>query len=144
AEIFRLAEDIDHAADAQRIYGIHISGGLPVNYDSDDVAPTMETYRFVLQAMTPELFHGKYTVTTNFAPALTAKAGLILPRVEYIPDFGARMTALTQGEDSVGCSQPNQPIRGEAHDAHRDYHEGIELFCYDIAGPHGIRRHRVE
>ncbi|HIW47130.1 MAG TPA: hypothetical protein H9884_09575 [Candidatus Yaniella excrementigallinarum] len=144
AEIFRLAEDIDHAADAQRIYGIHISGGLPVNYDSDDVAPTMETYRFVLQAMTPELFDGKYTVTTNFAPALTAKAGLILARVEYIKDLGGRMIAVTHAEDPVGCSQPNQPIRVEAYDAHGDYNDGIELFYYDIAGPHGILRHRVE
>src|SRR5699024_12659173 len=62
ADIFRLAEDIDHAAAAQRIYGIHISVGLPVTYYSDDVAPPMETYRFGLQARTPQVSDCKCTL----------------------------------------------------------------------------------
>ena len=146
AEIFRLAEDIDHAADVQRICGIHISDGLPINYDTDDVAPTMETHRFVHQAMTPELFDGKYQITTNFSAALTAKAGLILARVEYIKDLGGRMIAVTHAEDPVGCTHnmPHQPVRVEAYDAHGNYNDGIELFYYDIAGPEGILHHRVE
>lgn len=144
SKIFRLSEDIDHAADVQRIYGIHISGGLPVNYDTDDVTPTMETQRFVLQAMTPELFDGKYTVTTNFAPALTAKAGIILARVEYIKDLGGRMIAITHAEAPFGCTQHIEPVRVEAYDADGDYNDGIELFYYDIAGPDGILCHRAE
>src|SRR5699024_1618326 len=58
-----------------------------------------------------------------------------------IKDLGGRMIAVNHAEDPVGCSQPNQPIRVEAYDAHGDYNDGIELFDYEIAGPPGILRH---
>ncbi len=60
-----------------------VSGGLSVNFKSDDISPTFASYSAALQAQVPMLFDGSCSVITEFGRSIVAKAGIFLSRVEY-------------------------------------------------------------
>src|SRR5699024_9589318 len=117
--IYQLAEDIEHAVGAQRVRHIHLSAGLPGNHTDDHGTPSLANHRFVHQAVVPDLFDGKYELTTDFTHALTAKAGMILARVEYTNDLDGRMIAVIHADSPHARDQP----RIEAYDADGEFKE---------------------
>lgn len=137
AAIYQLAEDIEHAAGAQRIQRIYLAGGLPVDLTSDDATFTVANQRFVQQAMVPELFDGKYMIVTDFTQSLTAQAGMILARVEYTKDLDRRLITVTHAEVPPN-SASTQSVRVAAYDAQGFVKDNTELFYYDVVGPAGL------
>lgn len=135
AAVYQLAENIEHAAGGQRIQRIHIAGALPVPETTDAADTTMANHRFVHQAMVPELFDGKYTILTEFTQALTAKAGMLLARVEYTKDLDRKLLAVVHA-DAVFTDPAT--VRIEAYDSEGWYKDDIELFYYDVVGPNGL------
>ncbi|NWN88395.1 MAG: hypothetical protein HLX51_07615 [Micrococcaceae bacterium] len=138
--IYQLAEDIEHAVGAQRVRHIHLSAGLPGNHTDDHGTPSLANHRFVHQAVVPELFDGKYELTTDFTHALTAKAGMILARVEYTKDLDGRMIAVIQADSPHAQDQP----RIEAYDADGEFKDETRLYYYDVAGPSGLIGQRFQ
>lgn len=119
--ISELAEQIDSAAGAPRVKVLNIGGGLPSNYDSDDVAPTFASYVDVLRRDAPHLFERKgRTILTEFGRSVSAKTGWTISQVEYVKsheDVNAMM------EDATGSNPVQTAI----------IHAGSDLFlrtCY--------------
>lgn len=85
AIISELANEIDAAAGVSRVKVLNIGGGLPSNYDSDDVAPTFASYVDVLRSCAPLLFerNGR-TILTEFGRAVSSKTGWTISEVEYV------------------------------------------------------------
>lgn len=85
AIISELATEIDAAAGATRVKVLNIGGGLPANYDSDDIAPTFADYVNVLRRHAPQLFErtGR-TILTEFGRSVSSKTGWIISEVEYV------------------------------------------------------------
>jgi diaminopimelate decarboxylase len=100
-----LAEQIDTAAGAPRVKVINIGGGLPSNYDSDDIAPTFAKYVDVLRREAPQLFErtGR-TILTEFGRSVSAKTGWTVSQVEYIKSH-EEVNAMI---DSPEASAPEQ------------------------------------
>lgn len=93
--IVDLAEAINQQVGYQQITKLDIGGGLPVNFDSDEVRPTFADYVRVLHKIVPNLFSGKYHVKTEFGRAITAKNGCMITKVEYVKQSGGRQIAQT-------------------------------------------------
>lgn len=95
--IVDLADEINRRSvqrdGVRRISRIDIGGGLPVNYDSDELTPGYGKYRSILESHVPGLF--KYELVTEFGRSIAAKAGAILSRVEYVKMTGGRRIATT-------------------------------------------------
>src|SRR5699024_5797378 len=98
AAVYQFAEDVEHAVGGPRIRGLHFSAGDAVGKSSDDCDPGLDNHRFVHQAMIPDLMHGKYEFTIDFSGFLTARAGMILARVEYTKDLDGRMIAVVHAD----------------------------------------------
>src|SRR5699024_11193725 len=113
----------------------------PVNFASDDVAPSISNHRFALQTTVPELFDGKYTIVTEFTDALTAKAGMMLARVEYAKDIENKLIAVMHVETPL---PRDQGLRVEAYDDPVERKHPSELVYYDVAGPTGMLGHRIQ
>ncbi|MFE2287887.1 diaminopimelate decarboxylase [Streptomyces sp. NPDC059443] len=94
-ELYALAEEINAAAGRRQVDTLDIGGGLPVNFDSDEVTPTYADYVAALRSAAPGLFSGAYGLVTEFGRSLLAKHGLVLSRVEYTKTTGGRAIALT-------------------------------------------------
>ena len=74
---------------------LDIGGGLPVNFDDDEIRPTYGTYVRQLRAAVPGLLTGRYDLVTEFGRSLVAKNGFTAAVVEYTKDTGGRRIALT-------------------------------------------------
>lgn len=85
AIISDLANEIDAAAGVCRVKVLNIGGGLPSNYESDDVAPTFAEYVDVLRTCAPHLFerNGR-TILTEFGRSVSSKTGWTISEVEYV------------------------------------------------------------
>ncbi len=96
--LHKLAEEInssiDETRDETRINKLDIGGGLPVNFDHDDLPDFLE-YSQALQQAIPSIFNDKYQLTTEFGRALMAKNAFSIGRVEYTKNTGGRQIALT-------------------------------------------------
>lgn len=90
-----LAEEINAAAGFRQIEVIDIGGGLPVNFESDDVKPTYDEYAQLLRAEVPQLFSGNYIVKTEFGRSIYAKSGFVVARIEYTKNSGGRQIAVS-------------------------------------------------
>lgn len=92
--ISELADEIDAAAGVSRVKVLNIGGGLPSNYDSDDVAPTFAEYVDVLRKCAPRLFerNGR-TILTEFGRSVSAKTGWTISEVEYVKQHEPVVTA---------------------------------------------------
>lgn len=77
---------------------IDIGGGLPVNFDTEEVSPTFTEYSAVLQKHIPELFQStNFTVLTEFGRTYNAKVAIVAAKVEYTKISGGRGIAVIQG-----------------------------------------------
>lgn len=137
-KVVDLAEEINSATRDQQIRVIDIGGGLPVNFESDEITPTFSEYADLLQEQIPELFSGKYTVKTEFGRSIFAKNGFMAARVEYTKNSGGRQIALTHAGVQVATRTVYMPdhwkIRISVHDDSGVRREGNEV-CQDVAGP---------
>ncbi|WP_240436933.1 diaminopimelate decarboxylase [Streptomyces sporangiiformans] len=92
---YELAEEINAMAGRQQVTSLDIGGGLPVNFDDDEIRPTYADYVRQLRASVPELLGGRYDLVTEFGRSLVAKNGFTAAVVEYTKDAGGRRIALT-------------------------------------------------
>ncbi|MFB7787715.1 diaminopimelate decarboxylase [Streptomyces vinaceus] len=137
-DLHELAEEINAAAGRRRIDTLDIGGGLPVNFASDEQAPTYAQYVGALREAVPALFDGGYGLVTEFGRSLLAKHGLVLARVEYTKSTGARPIALTHAGVQLATRTvyaPAQwPLRILPYDAKGAPKHG-EPVAQDVAGP---------
>jgi diaminopimelate decarboxylase len=135
---YELAERINTAAGWHQITAIDIGGGLPVNFDSDDIRPTFRDYADLLRATVPGLFSGRYGLVTEFGRALLGKAGVIVARVEYAKSAGGRAIAVTHAGVQVATRTvlvPEAwPLRVLALDPKGRPKDGPPV-VQDVAGP---------
>ncbi|MGW6411624.1 diaminopimelate decarboxylase [Streptomyces vinaceus] len=137
-DLHELAEEINAAAGRRRIDTLDIGGGLPVNFASDEQAPTYAQYVGALREAVPALFDGGYGLVTEFGRSLLAKHGLVLARVEYTKSTGARPIALTHAGVQLATRTvyaPAQwPLRILPYDAKGAPKHGDPV-AQDVAGP---------
>jgi diaminopimelate decarboxylase len=135
---YELAERVNAAAGRQQVAVLDIGGGLPVNFGSDETAPTFGAYAGLLRAEVPGLFDGRYGIVTEFGRSLLAKHGTVLARVEYAKSAGGRRIAVTHAGAQTATrtvfAPQSWPLRVLALDAEgRARREGPVV--QDVAGP---------
>lgn len=138
SDVSTLAEEIDRRAGHQQITRIDIGGGLPVNFDGDDIRPTYADYRKVLESQVPGLFDGRRTILTEFGRSLMAKTGTMVTRVEYAKTSGGRPIAVTHAGAQVATrtvlAPHDWPVRATVHEPNG--HQRVEdPVVQDLAGP---------
>lgn len=101
SKIVALAKQINERAGQQRVRTIDIGGGLPVNFQSDEVTPTFAEYAARLKEKAPDLFSGQFRVKTEFGRSIFAKNGFIVSRVEYTKKSGGRPIAISHAGAQV-------------------------------------------
>jgi len=100
-KVVELAEAINDSVGRQQVEVIDIGGGLPVNFDSEEVHPTFAEYSSALRDAVPELFSGKYRVKTEFGRSIFAKNGFIASRIEYTKNSGGRQIAISHAGGQI-------------------------------------------
>ncbi|MDZ8274794.1 diaminopimelate decarboxylase [Microbacterium aquimaris] len=138
ARVVDLADAIEAATGAQQVDTIDVGGGLSVNFASDETTPSFSDHADALRQAAPDLFSGKYEIATEFGRSLTAKAGTLLGRVEYVKQAGPRSVAVTHigvhvAARSVFMPQ-SWPLRVEVFTPEGTRREGPSE-VYDVAGP---------
>ncbi|MFJ1675865.1 diaminopimelate decarboxylase [Streptomyces sp. NPDC088251] len=135
---YELAERINAQLGHDRITGIDIGGGLPVNFDGEDDRPTYADYVAELRRGVPGLFDGRYTLITEFGRSLLAKSGTVGTVVEYTKSAGGRRIAVTHAGAQVATRtvfMPDSwPLRVGVFDAAGRPKQGPTEIV-DIAGP---------
>ncbi|WP_405582358.1 diaminopimelate decarboxylase [Streptomyces sp. NBC_01190] len=135
---YDLAERINQAAGRQQVTVLDIGGGLPVNFDSDEITPAFADYAALLRTRVPGLFDGRYGLVTEFGRSLLAKNGSVLARVEYAKSAGGRPIAVTHAGAQVATRTvfvPDAwPIRVLALDGKGQEKSGPPV-VQDVAGP---------
>ncbi|MET8981961.1 diaminopimelate decarboxylase [Streptomyces sp. NPDC004539] len=138
AEAYALAEEVNARVGRRQIDTVDIGGGLPVNYGSEETAPTYAQYAGLLREAVPGLFDGRYGLVTEFGRALLAKQGTVVARVEYAKSAGGRRIAVTHAGVQVAARtvyMPSAwPLRIAAYDAKGRVKGGPEA-VQDVAGP---------
>ncbi|NJQ06220.1 diaminopimelate decarboxylase [Streptomyces lonarensis] len=142
AVIVELAEEINAAAVAAgrrtQVDTLDIGGGLAVNFDSDEVAPSYREFAQLLRDRAPAAFGGRYRIVTEFGRSVLAEAGAILARVEYTKDAGGRRIAVTHAGAQVATrtvfAPEAWPLRVAAYDAEGRPATTTPL-RQDVAGP---------
>ncbi|MER7506169.1 diaminopimelate decarboxylase [Nonomuraea pusilla] len=138
AETYRLAEEINATLGVRQVTSIDIGGGLPVNFDGDEVRPTYAEYARALREAVPGLFDGSYALVTEFGRSLLAKNGFIAALVEYTKDAGGRRVAITHAGAQVATRtvlMPDAwPLRIGAFDAD-GLPKDAPVLPQDVAGP---------
>ena len=85
ATLCSIADTVDGEVGKGRVTLLDIGGGLPANYDSDEVSPSFNEYATALRKSAPTLFENtQRTVMTEFGRALVAKSALTVSVVEYV------------------------------------------------------------
>ncbi len=122
-KVVDLAEAINAAAGRQQVEVIDIGGGLPVNFESEEIRPTFAEYAAVLRQSVPELFNGRYTGKTEFGRSIFAKNGFIASRIEYTKISGGRRIATSHAGAQIATRTVFMPD-----------HWKIRLSVFDPAG----------
>jgi diaminopimelate decarboxylase len=137
-KVVDLAEAIQAAVGRQQVEVIDIGGGLPVNFDNEEIRPTFAEYAGVLRAVVPELFSGKFRVKTEFGRSIFAKNGFIASRIEYTKNSGGRQIAISHAGAQIATRTVFMPdhwkIRLSVFDPDGRAKAGNEQL-QDIAGP---------
>lgn len=137
-KVVALAEEINKAARRRQIEIVDIGGGLPVNFDSDEVSPAFADYAAVLKQTVPELFTGRYRVKTEFGRSIFAKNGFIATRIEYTKKSGGRLIAISHAGAQIATRTVFMPefwkIRLSVADSSGWAKNGTEIL-QDVAGP---------
>ncbi|MBD3008272.1 diaminopimelate decarboxylase [Streptomyces sp. 5-10] len=135
---FALAEEINTVAGRQQVTSLDIGGGLPVNFDDDEIRPTYADYVRQLRAAVPELLSGRYGLVTEFGRSLVAKNGFTAAVVEYTKDTGGRRIALTHAGAHIATRtvfMPEAwPLRIAVYDSDGRPKHAPEC-VQDVAGP---------
>ncbi|WP_374651664.1 hypothetical protein [Dongia sp.] len=138
AKTFSLAQEINAGLGRKQITALDIGGGLPVNFDSDEITPSFADYVAALRRAVPDLFSGEFRVITEFGRSVLAKAGFILARVEYTKEQGGHPIAITHAGAQVATRTVFMPemwkIRVSALDAKARPKSGPKV-VQDVAGP---------
>ncbi|GAA2618896.1 diaminopimelate decarboxylase [Streptomyces axinellae] len=138
ATVYELAEEINAAVGRRQIDTLDLGGGLPVNFDSDQSAPTFAAYARLLAETVPGLFSGAYGLVTEFGRALLAKAGTVVARVEYAKSAGGRRIAVTHAGAQLAVrtvfAPDAWPLRVAAYDA-QGRPKTAPPVIQDVAGP---------
>ncbi|MFJ3209344.1 MULTISPECIES: type III PLP-dependent enzyme domain-containing protein [Streptomyces] len=138
AAAYALAEEINERAGRRQVDTLDIGGGLPVNFASDETAPTYAAYARVLREAVPGLFDGRYGLVTEFGRSLLAKHGTVVARVEYAKSAGGRPVAVTHAGVQVATrtvyAPGAWPLRIAAYDGKGLPKEGPDV-VQDVAGP---------
>ncbi len=133
-----LAHEINDAVGRRQVATVDIGGGLPVNFESDEVSPTYGEYAAILRDNVPALFSGEFQVITEFGRSIMAKNGFILGRVEYTKLTGGRHIAITHAGAQVATRTVFMPelwpIRVSALDPRGRPKAGAKV-AQDVAGP---------
>ena len=133
-----LAREINAAVGRQQVTTVDIGGGLPVNFESDEVSPSYAEYAAILRENVPALFSGEFKVITEFGRSIMAKNGFIVGRVEYTKLTGGRHIAITHAGAQVATRTVFMPelwpIRVSALDPQGRPKTGAKV-PQDVAGP---------
>ena len=133
-----LAREINASVGRRQVTTIDIGGGLPVNFESDEVAPTFAEYAAILRETVPALFSGEFAVITEFGRSIMAKNGFLIGRVEYTKVTGGRHIAITHAGAQVATRTVFMPelwpIRVSALDPLGRPKTGARI-AQDVAGP---------
>jgi diaminopimelate decarboxylase len=133
-----LANEINERCGRRQVEVIDIGGGLPVNFDSEEMRPTFAEFAGMLQSSVPELFSGEFRVKTEYGRSILAKNGFIVSRVEYTKQAGGRHIAITHAGAQIATRtvfMPDAwPIRLSVFDANGQPSKAEELE-QDFAGP---------
>lgn len=136
AAVVELAEEIERRVGQQRITGLDIGGGMPVNFDGEQVRPTFAEYARMLARDVPGL--DRYALVTEFGRSLLAKNGFLASTVEYAKVTGGRPIAVTHAGAQVAARTAMQPqdwpLRLGAFDRFGRAKGGPEV-AQDVAGP---------
>jgi diaminopimelate decarboxylase len=137
-EAYALAEEINERAGRRQVDTLDIGGGLPVNFASEETAPTYAAYARVLSETVPGLFAGRYGLVTEFGRSLLAKHGTVVARVEYAKSAGGRPVAVTHAGVQVATrtvyAPQAWPLRIAAYDGKGLPRTGPDV-VQDVAGP---------
>ena len=135
AAVVELATEVERRVGHQQITSLDIGGGLPVNFDDDEVRPTFAEYARML-ADVPGL--DRYELVTEFGRSLLAKNGFLVSTVEYSKTTGGRPIAVTHAGAQVAARTAMQPehwpLRLGAFDRGGRPKSGPEVE-QDVAGP---------
>ncbi|MEW1911601.1 diaminopimelate decarboxylase [Kitasatospora sp. NPDC085895] len=135
---WELAEEVNRRAGRRQVDSLDLGGGLPVNFDDDEVRPTFAAYAAQLRAAVPALFAGRYALVTEFGRSVVAKNGFTAARVEYTKEVGGRRIALTHAGAHLATRtvlMPGAwPLRVGVHRPDGTRREGPEEI-QDVAGP---------
>ena len=127
-----------HEVLRRQVEVIDIGGGLPVNFDGEEVTPTFSDYAALLRERVPVLFSGDYRVRTEFGRAIFAKNGFIESRIEYTKQSGGRHIATGHAGGQVATRTVFMPedwkIRISGYDATGRSKAGPAV-PQDVAGP---------
>jgi diaminopimelate decarboxylase len=133
-----LAGEINALVGRRQVTTVDIGGGLPVNFESDEIAPSFAAYAAILRETVPALFSGEFRVITEFGRSIMAKNGFIIGRVEYTKVTGGRHIAITHVGAQVATRTVFMPelwpIRVSALDARGRPKTGAKV-AQDVAGP---------
>ena len=133
-----LALEINARLGTRQVQTIDIGGGLPVNFESEEVTPTFSDYAARLEQEAPALFSGEFHVKTEFGRSVLAKSGFIVSRVEYTKVSGGRHIATTHAGAQVATRTIFMPehwkLRISAFGPDGRERQG-EPVTQDIAGP---------
>ncbi|MCZ9883179.1 type III PLP-dependent enzyme domain-containing protein [Arthrobacter sp. B2a2-09] len=132
------ADEVNAVVGRDRISTIDIGGGLPVDFETDDLISPFGSYVQALRHEVPALFNGRYSVITEFGRTIMAKFGFIAAHVEYTKEAGGQRIAITHAGAQVAMRTvflPEVwPVRVVAHDGSGRI-KGGDLVPQDVAGP---------
>lgn len=136
--LISLANEIDAIVSSSphqpRITVVDIGGGLPTNFDSDQVSPTFTEYVNCLKEKCPALFeHSHRRIITEFGRALICKVGWTASKIEYVkitPDESKkRILIIHAGSDMFlrKCYSPDSfPLRIEGYQNPQNQEKHLE------------------
>lgn len=138
AKLVAFADEVNAAAGWQQITTIDIGGGLPVDFESDELISNFEAYTSQLQESAPRLFSGDYEVITEFGRSVLAKFGFTAAYIEYTKVAGGHRMAISHAGAQVATrtvfAPASWPIRIEAHTGEGSRKVGTPV-AQDVAGP---------
>ncbi len=138
ASVVELAQEINSTVGRQQVKTIDIGGGLPVNFESEEMRPTFANYANILRRTVPDLFTGEFVVKTEFGRSIFAKNGFIASRIAYTKSSGGRQIAISHAGAQVAVRTvfvPDLwPLRVSAFTADGRLKDGNHV-AQDIGGP---------
>eukprot|EP00752_Nemacystus_decipiens_P010630 g9468.t1 len=148
ASLCDIADEVDGVLGKGRVTLLDIGGGLPANYDSEEVSPPFSEYAAVLKNAAPSLFDNtERIVLTEFGKAFLTKAAMTVSTVEYVRSNTSEESSAAQKEEdrssAAGCEGelPEPPLSSPGYQT-LVTHVGADLFLRTTYCP-GRFAHRL-